>query len=140
MKIKTIKIKVESANQEFDFGDFFEGSNTIYTTTAAFHQEQDGLYWHAFITYEPKERSYKPTQAKKMPAGFEEAFETYIKDNPPKKIRSRNAVRYCPERVLEVKELQDFRRFKDLGASSLAEDNDFFTGLLELVKQYQPTV
>ena len=141
MKIKTLKIKVERENQEFDFLDFFEGNNTIFATIAALHQEKDGLYWHAFITYEPRQHIYvrESTEEKKMPAGFEEALRAYIEDNPPKKIRSWSAVRHYPERVLEVKELQDFARFKGLGALSLAEDNAFFTGVIELVKQYQST-
>ena len=49
MKIKTIKIKVTQDNQDFDLSEFFTGSNTIYTTNAQLIQEEDGLYWHAFL-------------------------------------------------------------------------------------------
>ena len=52
MKIKTIKIKVTQDNQDFDLSEFFTGSNTIYSTNAQLIQEADGLYWHAFFTYQ----------------------------------------------------------------------------------------
>ena len=51
MKIKTLKIKITAANQDFDFTEFFTGNNAIYSTTAQLLQEEDGVYWHAFITY-----------------------------------------------------------------------------------------
>jgi hypothetical protein len=103
MKIKIIKIKVTIENQEFDFNDFFEGSNTIYTTNATLIKEKDGYYWHAFITYEPKQYNYEKTipkaitkipviEKEELPFGFEEEIREYIKNNPSKKTITKNCI------------------------------------------------
>ena len=87
MKIKTIKIKVTQDNQDFDLSEFFTGSNTIYTTNAQLIQEEDGLYWHAFFTYQQQGGSYlfskkhSISNEKKAPDGFEEALLEFVKTN-----------------------------------------------------------
>ena len=140
MKIKTLKIKVEKANQEFDFKDFLTGNNTIHQTTATLQKEKDGLYWHVFMTYTPSENnrfSRLPMETKDYPEGFEDAIYDYVRNNPPNKIRVRGAVISSVERLLSVQELSHFTFLNTIGDTSLAQDHDFFVGLLAIIKKYQ---
>jgi|GEM_PF-3647577 len=141
MKIKILKIKVENENQDFDFKDFFVGSNTLYNTTANIVKEDDGLYWHAFITYEPQNNYLSasiPRQEKKLPEGFEEEIRAYLKKEPPKKTRSKNAVLSNIENILNIKETKEFARLRNITEKNVFEDVDFFTAVLEIIKKHQP--
>ena len=139
MKIKTIKLKVERENQEFDFSEFFEGSNTIFTTNSQLVEEKDGYYWYAFITYEPQIPLLKPflPKPKDLPEGFEEEVRNYLKTNPPKKIRTQNAVKGGLEVVLKCEKMGDFLRLQSVGKGSIKEENVFFERLLEIAKKYK---
>jgi hypothetical protein len=140
MKIKTLKIKVESENQEFDFAEFFTGSNTIHDTSASLVKEKDGYYWHAFITYSPK--SYDmyarlPKEDKRLPDGFENEIRQYLDNNPPQKLRVRNSVVCSIERLLTVRDMEGFSFLNNVGKTSLKDDTEFFKSLLEIIKKYQ---
>ena len=141
MKIKTIKLKVERENQEFDFSEFFEGSNTIFTTNSQLVEQKDGYYWYAFITYEPRidKPFLKPllSPTKELPEGFEEEVRNYLKTNPPKNTRTQNAVKGGLEVVLKCEKMGDFLRLQSVGKGSIKEENVFFEGLLEIVKKYK---
>jgi hypothetical protein len=86
MKIKTLKIKVETENQDFDFNEFLTGSNAIHTTQATLMKEKDGLYWHVFITYEPKNNDIyqHPREVQEFPDGFEAEIEAFLIIHLPK--------------------------------------------------------
>ncbi|TAE38511.1 MAG: hypothetical protein EAZ50_07600 [Runella slithyformis] len=142
MKIKTIRIKAEVDNQEFDFTQFFEGSNTIFTTSATLVKEEDGYYWHAFITFEPNSvfnTSRSTTPKKPMPPqAFEDEVITYTQQNPPKSIRLRSGVKSSIEAVFEMRELNDFHKLRNVGTNSVLGDTDYLSGILEIVKKHQP--
>jgi hypothetical protein len=140
MKIKTLKIKVENNNQEFDFNDFFEGSNTIYKTEASLQKEKDGYYWHAFITYEPKTGIpyYKSIPQKEtiLPEGFKEEIMIYISNNPTSSTRAKNTISSNMEKVFCMYEFKDFYKLRNLGKKSFEKETDFFKGILDIVKKY----
>ena len=99
MKIKTIKIKVTQNNQDFDLSEFFTGSNTIYSTNAQLIQEADGLYWHAFFTYQQQggnfqfPQKYSTSKEKKAPDGFEEALLEFIETKTNASVRTKNSIK-----------------------------------------------
>jgi hypothetical protein len=146
MKIKTLKIKVENENQEFDFADFFEGNYTIYKTEASLQKEKDGYYWHAFITFEPNGatpyfdaiQNFNILQRKEitLPKGFEDEVNNYLKNNPPKKARSQNLMKCNIEKLWGIENLNDFNKIKNLGKISIREDAVFYQGLLDIIKKY----
>ncbi len=139
MKMKTIRIKVESNNQEFDFTDFFKGSNTIISTSATLVQEQDGCYWHAFITFEPKNHYISPpapVPENLVYKAFMIEINEYTAQNPPKTVRTTNAIRGYREHILEIKELNNFLRVQNIGKKTIKDDLDYFNGVLEIIKKY----
>ena len=139
MKIKTLKIKVETENQDFDFSEFLTGSNTIYKTEATLKKEKGGFYWHVFITYEPKNNFVyiHPRDARELPEGFESEVLDFLYANLPNKIRVKHAIIGGLKRLLSIEDLEGFKFLKQIGNSSIEHDKEFFTALLEIIKKYQ---
>ena len=140
MKIKTLKIKVETENQDFDFKEFLTGSNTIHKTEATLKKEKGGFYWHVFITYEPKididTYLSRSRVARELPKGFEEEIRNYMHHNPPNKIRAKNAISGGMDRLLTVKDMEGFKMLNKIGDLTLEQDLTFFTDILEIIKKY----
>ena len=139
MKIKTLKIKVETENQDFDFTEFLTGSNVIHTTEATLRKEKDGLYWHVFITYQPKgyDTYLDPRAVQEFPKGFEEEIYAFLHNNPPTKLRVKNAVVGGMRRLLKIRDIEGFKFLNQIGNNSLAQDQEFFTALLAIINKYQ---
>ena len=146
MKIKIIRLKVESENQSFDFSEFVEGSNIFFSTNSQLVKEKDGYYWHAFITYEPQIPLLKPflPKPKDLPEGFEEEVRAYLKSYPfpetrtqTQRTRTQNAVRGGLEIVLKCEKVGDFVKLRNLGKNSIVEEKDFLERLLEIAKKYK---
>ncbi len=141
MRIKTLRIKVEKDNQDFDFSEFFEGSNTIYTTNTQLIKEGEDYYWYAFFTYK-KEGSYIPTfpkVAKKvLPAGFEEEVENFISEKFPNNGAFARNLRDSVDRLIDCKFIEDIRRFKGFGPKRVADNLSILEELLEIIKKYNP--
>ena len=139
MKIKTLKIKVETEHQDFDFDEFLTGSNAIHTTEATLMKEKGDLYWHIFITYEPKsyDTYIHPRDLQEYPEGFENEILGFLRNNLPTKIRVRNAVVGGMWRLLKIRDMNGFRLLSQIGKSSLAQEQEFFTALLAIINKYQ---
>ena len=120
MQIKTIKIKVTQDNQDFDFSEFFTGSNTIYSTSAQLIQEEDGLYWHAFFTYQQQGGSYlfskkhSISNEKKAPDGFEEALLEFVKTKTNVSRGVKNSINWDSDIVYTFEKVEDFIILKSL--------------------------
>jgi len=143
MKIKTLKIKVENENQDFDFQEFFTGSNQIFYTAAHVVKEEGGMYWYAFITYEPQ-KSYSPLpiprQEIELPKGFADEIKSYVRSASANKTRCKNAILGGMDQLPKIKEIEGFYLLRNLSNKSVNEDSDFFAAVLEIIKKYQPAV
>ena len=143
MKIKTIKIKVTQDNQEFDLTEFFTGSNTIYTTNAQLIQEEDGLYWHAFFTYQQQggtfqfPKKYGTTTEKTAPDGFEEALLEFIKTKPNIDARTKNSIKCNVDTVFNFEKIEEFKKLRHIGKGSINKEKNFLLELLEFIKNYK---
>lgn len=142
MRIKTLKIKVESPNQEFEISDYFNGSNTLYTTVAQLVQEEDGFYWHAFITYKPQafvplNKSIESTKKEQLPDGFEDAIRDFVKKQKDISKRSVNRVLSGLDQLLNFSEISDFKSISNLGDKTISDDLIFFENLLLLIKTFK---
>ncbi len=139
MKIKTLKIKIESDNQTFEVSDFFDGSNTLYDKFTHIVDEPDGKYWHVLIFYKnnsPGFVSSKPFEIE-LPNEFLEEIKTYIKTNPPISILASNCIKANIDKLFGVEKFTDFRRFRNLGDDSLARDTIFFSAILEIIEKHR---
>ena len=145
MKIKTIKIKVTQDNQDFDLSEFFTGSNTIYSTSAQLIQEEDGLYWHAFFTYQQQGGSYLFSKKhgisneKKAPDGFEEALLEFIETKTNASVRTKNSIKCNLDNVYTFKKAEDFLKLKSLGKGSINKEKVFLLEVLEFIKKFKET-
>jgi hypothetical protein len=137
MKLKTLKLKVTNDQQEYDFSQFLTGSNTVYNTIAHFEKEGDECYWYVLITYEPQGFIPTPTTKKALPEGFEQEIKEYTEQNPPKSSRIKNNLMFYVERLIDVKEITDFSMFRNIGKQACANDAEYLTGLLAIIKKYQ---
>ena len=143
MKIKTIKIKVTQDNQDFDLSEFFTGSNTIYSTNAQLIQEADGLYWHAFFTYQQQggnfqfPQKYSTSKEKKAPDGFEEALLEFVKTKTNVSRRVKNSIKGDSDIVYTFEKVEDFLKLKSLGKGSINKEKDFLLEVLEFIKKYK---
>lgn len=140
MKIKTLKIKVEKENQEFDTVDFFEGSYIIYKTEASLQKEKDGYFWHVFITYDSKDDALfsKSTLQKKtfLPKGFEDEITNYLNRNSIINTRYKNALKHNLLVLLDIDKIEDFTRLRNIGKNSIEENKVFFNGIVEIIQKY----
>ena len=145
MKIKTIKIKVTQDNQDFDFSEFFSGSNTIYSTSAQLIQEEDGLYWHAFFTYQQQGGSYLFSKKhgisneKKAPDGFEEALLEFVNTKTNVSRRVKNSIKGDSDIVYTFEKVEDFIILKSLGKGSINKEKEFLLNVLEFIKKFKET-
>ena len=145
MKIKTIKIKVTQDNQDFDLSEFFTGSNTIYSTNAQLIQEADGLYWHAFFTYQQQGGSYlfskkhSISNEKKAPDGFEEALLEFVKTKTNVSRRVKNSINWDSDIVYTFEKVEDFLKLKSLGKGSINKEKVFLLEVLEFIKKFKET-
>ena len=138
MRIKTLRIKVENDNQDFNFSDFFEGSNTIYTTNTQLIKEGEHYYWYAFFTYK-RDVSYIPTFPKKVfPAGFEAEVESFISEKFPQNGAFAGNLRYSMDRLIDCKSIKDIRMIKNFGPKRIADNLSILEELLEIIKKYNP--
>jgi hypothetical protein len=139
MKIKTLKIKIESDNQTFEVSDFFEGSNTLYDKFAQIVEEPDGKYWHVIIFYKndsPGFAKSKPVDIE-LPPEFLEEINEFIKTNPPIYKRASNCIKGNIDKLFGIEKFTDFRRFRNLGEESLIKDTIFFSSILEIIEKHR---
>lgn len=140
MKIKTLKIKVENENNEYAIPGFYALTNIIYSTKAELIREDDAYYWLVMIAFEPKVAimpgSSKVTY-KQLPNGFKEAAQKYIIKEPTSKVRVKNCVNFYLEDLIDVKKMDDFKRFRGLGGKTIHEEFKFLSGLLDIIRSYQ---
>jgi hypothetical protein len=140
MKIKTLKIKVEKENQEFDVEEFFEGSNTIYKTEASLQKEKDGYFWHVFITYEPKgvalfSKSI-PQKETVLSKDFEDEITNYLNKNSTISSRSKNVIKHNLAVLLGIDKIEDFMRLRYLGKNSIEKNKVFFNDMVDIIQKY----
>lgn len=140
MKIKTLKIKVENENNEYAIPGFYALTNIIYSTKAELIREDDVYYWLVMIAFEPKVTimpgSSKVTY-KQLPNGFKEAAQKYINKEPTSKVRVKNCVNFYLEDLIDIKKMDDFKRFRGLGGKTIHEEFKFLSGLLDIIRSYQ---
>ena len=139
MKIKNLRIKINSDNQEFDLKDFFTGSNTIYTTIAQVVKEKDGYYWHAFFTYESKSNYFSILEEDKhTPLAFIDEVNELLKTQPPKKVQTRNAIKSNMARMYGFISIENFSILKGLGKTCIETDQELLTQILQIAHKHQP--
>lgn len=137
MKIKTIRIKIEDDIQEFNVTDFGITSATLYDKIAHVVQEADGLYWHVMIFYQP---SYTSTVIKETKVKYRDEIESeiskYFEQCRPS-TRVRNGIYQSISQYKEIKTREDFRRVKNIGRSSIRENQQIFDYILKIYDKYR---
>lgn len=140
MKIKSFKIKVENDIHEYAIPGFYALTNIIYSTNAEIIEINGEYFWLIVILFEPKaniipgESRYE--RYKHLPNGFKEAVQKYVSSEKPK-IRVKNCINCYLDDLLEVKTLEDFKRFRGIGKKSIFDESQFLTGLLEIIRSFQ---
>lgn len=140
MKIKTLKIKVEKESQEYVIPGFYAMTNIIYSTSAELIRENDEYYWLVMIAFEPKVNIIPGSSRvtyKQLPPGFKEAAQKYINKEPTSKVRVKNCVNFYLEDLIDIKKMDDFKRFRGLGGKTIHEEFKFLSGLLDIIRSYQ---
>ncbi len=137
MKIKTIKLKVENDNQEFDFNQFLEGNNTIYNLHAQLLQEGKHKYWHVLFTYSPTiVHSFLNTPKQSPPIGFENEIRAYMEKNTLKTKAIVNTLKANITDLGSVKELSDFGKFRNFGAKKIKDNEAYLKAIIKIIKKH----
>lgn len=139
MKIKILKIKIENSNQDFDFADFFEGSNTIFNTNSQLVKEGKDYFWHLLITYEQKYTSFPftKTEKKKAPIEFEEEILKLIHNFPTKNVRVKNALKSYIDELYYFSSPNEFNNIRRLGKKSITENPEIFDEVWKTIEKHQ---
>ena len=141
MRIKTLRIKVETDNQDFDMGQFFEGNNTLHQIKMELIKEGEDYYWHAFITYD-RTSGYVPSfpkaEKKVFPAGFEAEVENFISEKFPNNGAFARNLRDNMDRLIDWKSIKDIRMMRGFGPKRIADNLSILEELLEIIKKYNP--
>ena len=139
------KYQKNAASVDFDLSEFFTGSNTIYSTNAQLIQEADGLYWHAFFTYQQQGGSYlfskkhSISNEKKAPDGFEEALLEFVNTKTNVSRRVKNSINWDSDIVYTFEKVEDFLKLKSLGKGSINKEKVFLLEVLEFIKKFKET-
>lgn len=139
MRIKTLRIKVESNDQDFFVDDFFSDKDSCYTTNAQLVKEGKDYYWHVLITYD-KGSAFKPAATKKrvINTSYFEAITQLLKENPPKYGLTKNVVGGNLDYIYEFRTIFDFKKLRNFGNKSIENDREFLEKVIEIVIKYNP--
>lgn len=142
MKLKTLRIKIENDNQTFELSDFFEGNTTLYDKFTHIVDEPDGKYWHVMIFYTSDYTAFSKPKIPKTEIPKELIIEIheFIKINPPISKKVLNNINANIESLIDIESTEDFKRFRSLGAKTLAKESVFLNGILEIIKKYRKKV
>lgn len=141
MKIKTLKIKAEDVEQEYDLAVLLERYCTIYKTEVSLQREKNCLFWYILIMYEPLGYTFfsNTTSTKKtiLPEGFEQEVLDYIdKNNRLTRPIIMSALKFNLNYLLEIEKLEDFIKCRNIGLKTIIKDKVFFQGLLNVIQKY----
>jgi hypothetical protein len=97
--------------------------------------EQDGKYWHVMILYESKFTTFSKPKNPEMHVSkeFISEIQEFTKTKPPISRKVSNNIDANIGRLFEIKSLEDFKRFKSIGAKTFANDSVFLNGILEII-------
>ena len=141
MKIKIIKIKVDSDNQTFNISDFFEGNNTIYKTSPTLVKEEDGYYWHVFFTYKNDNTATFVSDEKEetqINANFEkEIMELLLNHEPPLSVRFKNTIKANLSEMQHFDKIEKFMRFRNFGKKEFQQNIKTMNVILKIAQKYK---
>lgn len=137
MRIKTLRIKVESNDQDYFVADFFSDRDSRYTTNAQLVKEGKDYYWHVLITYD-KGGAFKPAATKKrvVNTSYFDAITQLLKESPPKYGLTKNVVGGNMDYIYEFRTIFDFKKLRNFGAKSIENDREFLEKVIEIVIKY----
>jgi hypothetical protein len=97
--------------------------------------EQDGKYWHVMILYESKFTTFSKPKNPEMHVSkeFISEIQEFTKTDPPISKKASNNIDANIGRLFDIKSLEDFKRFKSIGAKTFANDSVFLNGILEII-------
>lgn len=135
MRIKTLRIKVESNDQDYLVDDFFSNKDNSYTTNAQLVKEGNDYYWHVLITYDIG--GVMPTTKKRVgKTSYFEAIAQLIKKNPPKYGLTKNVIAGNIDYIYDFRTIYDFKKLRNYGAKSIENDREFLEKVIEIVIEH----
>ena len=136
MRIKTLRIKVESNDQDFFVDDFFSCSDTSFTTNAQLVKEGKDYYWHVLIAYADGGKFKPATKKRVINTSYFDAITQLLKENPPKYGLTKNVVGGNMDYIYEFRTIFDFKKLRNFGAKSIENDREFLEKVIEIVIKY----
>lgn len=132
MRIKTLRLKVESNDQDYFVDDFFSDTASCYTTNAQLVKEGKDYYWHVLIAYD-KGGAFKPAVTKKrvINTSYFDAITQLLKENPPKYGLTKNVVGGNMDYIYEFRTIFDFKKLRNFGAKSIENDKEFLEKVIK---------
>ncbi len=139
LKIKILRIKIATDNQEFDFREFFVNDTNVNHIMTQVVKEEDGLYWHAFITYtEPNSNhSFVSKPKEYLPKGLEDEVLKYAENNFPKNGRLYNSIYRSIQAIMSIEKIEDFARWTNITKAKVTENATAFAAVLEIINKYR---
>lgn len=134
MKVKTLKIKIDSQCQNISiFNDLDEGV-FIYNLSSALEFENGCYYWNIIIVYDMKNFNffYKDELKNSNKNNFILEIKRYI-ENSNFNTRIYNILNKNINNLNDINCLNDLKCFRGLGEKSIFENKEKLLGLIELV-------
>jgi hypothetical protein len=75
-----------------------------------------------------------------LPEGFEQEVLDYIdKNNRLTKPSTMSSLKFNLNYLLEIKKMEDFIKYRNVGIKTIIKDKLFFQGLLNIIQKYNMT-
>ena len=136
MRIKTLRIKVESNDQDYFVDDFFFFFDTSFTTNAQLVKEGKDYYWHVLIAYADGSKFKPATKKRVVNTSYFDAITQLLKENPPKYGLTKNVVGGNMDYIYEFRTIYDFKKLRSFGLKSIEKDREFLEKVIEIVIKY----
>lgn len=140
MRVKSLKIKINNNSIDAIIPDFICNNNEILAINAEIKEVDGQCFWFVLIAYEPKYdfiSGFKHiSEPRPLPIGFKEEVIKYTNRHKNLNTRVKNCIKFYLEELIEMKNLDDFKRLRGMGVKSIFVEELFLLGLLDVIKKF----
>jgi hypothetical protein len=141
MRIKLLKIKMDSDLIDVTIPDFTCDNTKILEINAELNMDDGKYYWFVLVAYVPKSIFISETKHDEknnpLPIGFKREIHRYIDKHKLLKVRVKNCIKGHVNELIEIKKLDDFKKLRGMGVKCIFDEEKFLLGLIEIIKKFQ---